>query len=34
MSDVGTDVFAKRRVVPEDVALPVFPPVGFGWFVL
>ena len=26
MSDVGTGVFAKRRVVPEDVvALSVFP---------
>ena len=28
MSDVGTGVLAKRRVVPEDVvALSVFPPV-------
>ena len=35
MSDVGTGVFAKRRVVPEDVvALSVFPYACFGWFVL
>ena len=35
MSDVGTGVFAKRRVVPGDVvALPVFPFACFGWFVL
>ena len=35
MSDVGTDVLAKRRVVPGDVvALPVFLFACFGWFVL
>ena len=35
MSDVGTGVFAKRRVVPEDVvALSVFPFACFGWFVM
>ena len=35
MSDVGTGIFAKRRVVPEDVvALSVFPFACFGWFVL
>ena len=35
MSDVGTGVFAKRRVVPEDVvALSAFPFGCFGWFVL
>ena len=35
MSDVGTGVFAKRRVVLEDVvALSVFPFACFGWFVL
>ena len=35
MSDVCTGVFAKRRVVPEDVvALPVFTFACFGWFVL
>ena len=35
MSDVGTGVLAKRRVVPEDVvALSVFPFACFGWFVL
>ena len=37
MSDVGTGVFAKRRVnvVPEDVvALSVFSLACFGWFVL
>ena len=35
MSDVGTGVFAKRRVVPEDVvALSVFPFACFSWFVL
>ena len=35
MSDVGAGVFAKRRVVPEDVvALSVFPFACFGWFVL
>ena len=33
MSDVCTGVFAKGRVVPEDVvALSVF--ACFGWFVL
>ena len=35
MSDVCTDIFAKRRVVPEDVvALSVFTFACFGWFVL
>ena len=35
MSDVGTGVFAKRRVVPEDVvALSVFMFACFGWFVM
>ena len=35
VSDVGTGVFAKRRVVPEDVvALLVFPFPCFGGFVL
>ena len=35
MSDVCTGVFAKRRVVPEDVvALSVFTFACFGWFVL
>ena len=35
MSDVGTDVFAKGRIVPEDVvALLVFTFPCFGWFVL
>ena len=35
MSDVGTGVFAKGRVVPEDVvALSVFTFACFGWFVL
>ena len=35
MSDVGTGVFAKGRVIPEDVvALSVFTFVFFGWFVL
>ena len=35
MSDVGTGVFAKVRVVPEDVvALSVFSLACFGWFVL
>ena len=35
MSDVGTGIFAKGRVVPEDVvALSVFPFACFGWFVL
>ena len=35
MSDVGSGVFAKRRVVPKDVvALSVFPFACFGWFVL
>ena len=35
MSDVGTGVFAKGRVVPEDVvALLVFSLACFGWFVL
>ena len=34
MSDVCTGVFAKRRVVPEDVvALSVFTFACFGWFV-
>ena len=32
MSDVGTGVFAKRRVLPEDVV--AFPFACFGWFVL
>ena len=33
-SNVGTGVFAKRRVVPEDiVALSVFPFAFFSWFV-
>ena len=35
MSDVCTGVFAKGRVVPEDVvALSVFAFACFGWFVL
>ena len=35
MSDVCTGVFAKGRVVPEDVvALSVFTFACFGWFVL
>ena len=35
MSDVCTGVFAKGRVVPEDVVvLPVFAFACFGWFVL
>ena len=35
MSDVGTGVFAKRRVVAKDVvASSVFPFACFGWFVL
>ena len=35
MSDVGTGVFAKERIVPEDVvALLVFTFACFGWFVL
>ena len=35
MSDVGTGIFAKGRVVPEDVvALSVFSFACFGWFVL
>ena len=35
MSDVGTGVLAKRRVVPEDVAaVSVFPFACFGWFAL
>ena len=35
MSDVVTGVFAKGRVVPEDVvALSVFTFACFGWFVL
>ena len=35
MSDVCTGVFAKRKVVPEDViALSVFTFACFGWFVL
>ena len=35
MSDVVTSVFAKGRVVPEDVvALSVFTFACFGWFVL
>ena len=35
MSDVGTGVFAKGRVVPEDVvALSAFPFACFGWFVM
>ena len=34
MSDVCTGVFAKERVVPEDVvALSVFAFACFGWFV-
>ena len=33
--DVGSGVFTKRRVVPEDVvALSVFPFACFGWFVM
>ena len=32
MSDVGTGIFAKGRVVPEDVvALSVFSFACFGW---
>ena len=35
MSDVCTGVFAKGRVVPEDVvALSVFAFACFSWFVL
>ena len=35
MSDVGTGVFAKGTVVPEDVvALSVFSLACFGWFAL
>ena len=35
MSDVCTGVFAKGKVVPEDVvALLVFAFACFGWFVL
>ena len=35
MSDVGTGIFAKGRVEPEDVvALSAFPFACFGWFVL
>ena len=34
MSDVGTSVFDKGRVVPEDVALSVLTFACFGWFVL
>ena len=35
MSDVGTGVSAKGRVVPEDVvALSVLTFACFGWFVL
>ena len=35
MSDVGTGIFAKGRVVPEGVvALSAFPFACFGWFVL
>ena len=35
VSDVGTGVFTKSRVVPEDVvALSVFPFACFGWFVM
>ena len=35
MSNVCTGVFAKRRVVQEDVvALSVFTFAYFGWFVL
>ena len=35
MSDVGTGVFDKGRVVPEDVvALSVLTFACFGWFVL
>ena len=35
MSDVCIGVFAKGRVVPEDVvALSVFAFACFGWFVL
>ena len=35
MSDVCTGVFAKGRVVPEDVvALSVFAFACFGWFVM
>ena len=35
MSDVCTGVFAKGRVVPEDVvALSVFAFACFGWLVL
>ena len=35
MSDVCTGVFAKRRVVPEDVvAFSVFTFACFGWFIL
>ena len=35
MFDVGTGIFAKGRVVPEDVvALSVFSFACFGWFVV
>ena len=35
MSDVGTGVFAKGRVVPEDVVgLSVFTFACFRWFVM
>ena len=35
MSDVGTGIFAKGRVVPEDVvALSVLTFACFGWFLL
>ena len=35
VSDVGTGVLAKRKVVPEDVvALSVFSFAYFGWFLL
>ena len=35
MSDAGTSVFAKGRVVPVDVvALSFFTFASFGWFVL
>ena len=35
MSDVCTGVFAKGRVLPEDVvALSLFAFACFGWFVL
>ena len=35
MSDVGTGVVTKMRLVPEDVvALSVFRFACFGWFVM